>query len=256
MLEYGVIASFSCLIYLLADQSWRRIQILTGENDKLREKIQLLSGQLQKDNAYQDQLRYLSQLEERNRIAQNIHDKIGHTISGSLIQLEAAALYIDNDSAKAKRIIEKVIPLLREGIDHIRITLKNIKPATEQLGINRIKLMLDEFTATNRVQPKLLYHGDLERISQLQWRIIHDNLSEALTNVLKYAQASTVTVNIEVLDKFIKAEVKDDGIGAYHIKKGIGLSGMEERSGNLGGKLVIDGSRGFSIITLLPLEGE
>lgn len=55
-------------------------------------------------------------------------------------------------------------------------------------------------------------------------------------------------------NKVIKAEIKDDGIGAFHIKKGLGLKGMEERVAGVGGKVVFDGSKGFSVITLLPIE--
>lgn len=75
-----------------------------------------------------------------------------------------------------------------------------------------------------------------------------------MTNALKYAGATEILIKVEVLHKLVKAEVKDNGIGAFHYKKGIGITGMEERAGNAGGKVIIDGSKGFSVITLLPLE--
>jgi signal transduction histidine kinase len=73
---------------------------------------------------------------------------------------------------------------------------------------------------------------------------------------MKYGNASAIAVYIEVLNKVDKAEIKDNGIGTSSIVKGLGIRGMEERSGNIGGKIIIDGSNGFSVITLLPLEGE
>jgi len=54
----------------------------------------------------------------------------------------------------------------------------------------------------------------------------------------------------------VKAEVSDNGHGAFIVKKGLGICGMEERSGRIGGKVVVDGSKGFSVITLLPMEVE
>lgn len=252
--EYFLIGSFSYTVYLSSQKYFGRIKVLSNENDEMREKIHLLSGKLDKDIEYERQMKYTSQLEERNKIAQEIHDRLGHAIAGSLMQLEAANLLLDKDRNKTQEMIQNVINVLRDGMESIRFTLRNIKPAAEQLGINRLKLLLDEFSASNNVRITLLHTGNLERISHLQWKVIHDNMNEGLTNVLKYAGATTVSVNIEVLNKFIKAEIKDNGIGAYKIKKGLGIRGMEERSESIGGKVIVDGTKGFSIITLLPLE--
>ena len=58
---------------------------------------------------------------------------------------------------------------------------------------------------------------------------------------------------MEVLNTLLKVEIKDDGIGCIKIIKGLGLSGIEERTMNLNGKVIIDGSNGFSVIILLPI---
>lgn len=252
--EYILVSAFSYLIYLLASKSHQRVQMLAQENDQLREKVHALAGRLNKDLEYERQMKYSSQLEERNKIAQEIHDRVGHAIAGSLIQLEAARLLIENDRNKSRDIIQNVINILRAGMESIRATLRNIKPAAEQLGINRVKLLLDEFSVNNQITTTLLSGGNLERVSTIQWKIIQDNLNEALTNALKYSGATAISINIELLNKFIKVEVKDNGVGAYLVKKGLGLTGMEERSGSIGGKIIIDGSKGFSVITLLPVE--
>jgi signal transduction histidine kinase len=253
---YLLVSSFSYLVYRMGHSSKHRVQELSEVNDALREKVYLLTSQLNNDLDFQRQLNYLSQLEERHSIAQEIHDRVGHAIAGSLIQLEAAGLLVELDQSKTRDIIQNVIIVLREGMENIRATLRNIKPATEQLGINRVKLLLDEFTVNNHLKTSLVYLGNLERIAPIQWKVISDNLGESLTNTLKYSSASAISLKIEVLNKFVKAEVSDNGQGAYIVKKGLGISGMEERSGRIGGKIVIDGSKGFSVITLLPMEEE
>lgn len=254
--EYLLLVALTFLIYSLADQSYGRIQNLTRENDVMREDVHVLAGKLNRDIDYERQIKYSSQLEERNKLAQEIHDKVGHTISGSLIQLEAAKLMMDRDKAKSLEILQGTINILREGMENIRATLRNIKPAAEQLGINRIRLILDEFSVNQPIKTRLVHTGNLEKITHAEWRVITDNIVEALTNTLKYAGATTLSVHIEVLNTLIKVEVKDDGIGTFSFKKGLGIRGMEERSGTLGGKIIVDGSKGFSVITLLPLEGE
>lgn len=256
LIEYALVAFLSFFIYRLAYTYERRVRLLVRENDEMRQQNYQLSGRLHKDLEYEQQVKYSSQLEERNKIAQELHDRVGHAISGSLMQLEAAKLLMDKDREKAASIVQNVIIILRDGMESIRATLRNIKPATEQLGINRLKLLLDEFSINQRIRTTLVHDGNLERITQLQWKVIQDNLSEALTNALKYSKATAISVHIQVLNKFIKAEVKDNGIGTSIVKKGLGIRGMEERSGSMGGKIIVDGSNGFSVITILPLEGE
>lgn len=252
--QYILVSFLGLLLCVLADRAARRIQVLSGENDRLREKLHSIAGQLNKDREYERQLKYSSQLEERNKIAQEIHDQIGHALSGSLLQLEAARLYLDKDADRSGAIIQNVIQILRSGAENIRATLKNVKPPSEQLGLNRVKLMTEEFSIRHHRTAAFTYSGNLDKITPIQWKVIYDNIGEALTNALKHSGATAIAVRIEVLNKYIKAEVKDNGRGASRIKKGLGINGMEERSGNIGGKMIVDGSQGFSIITLLPVE--
>lgn len=162
---YLLVSSFSYLVYRMGHNSKHRIQGLSEVNDALREKVYLLTSQLNNDLDFERQLNYLSQLEERHSIAQEIHDRVGHAIAGSLIQLEAAGLLVERDQSKTRDIIQNVITVLREGMENIRATLRNIKPATEQLGINRVKLLLDEFTVNNHLKTSLVKGLSFKRYS-------------------------------------------------------------------------------------------
>ena len=166
------------------------ISTLKVDNEKLKEKNEALRGRLDMGVEYENQLKYLTQMEERNSLAQKIHDKVGHTIAGSLIQLEAAFLMLDKDQNMAREMLSNVVNHLKDGIESIRSTLRNIKPAPEQLGINRLKAMLDEFSVNNAIRTSLNYNGGLEPIIHTQWKIIMDNTREALTNTSKYGAAS------------------------------------------------------------------
>jgi len=139
-------------------------------------------------------------------------------------------------------------------MESIRLTLKNIKPAVEQIGINRIKLMLDEYTLNHNIKTVLLHNGNLELIPYSHWKIITESLTEALTNTLKYSDATKISISLEVLNRLLKVEIKDNGNGTTKIKKGLGINGIEERSSTVNGKVIIDSSEGFSIIILLPIE--
>lgn len=252
--EYMIFAFFSCIIYILSSNYSIKVSKIIKENDDMREKIYNLSSRLDKNYEYEHQIKYMSKLEERNEIAQEIHDKLGHTIAGSLIQLEASKLFLYKDVKRSEEIIDKVIDILRSSNESIRASLKNIKPPSEQIGINKIKTALDEFSVNSGINSSLVHTGMMDRITHIGWTVIYDNLGEALTNILKYSKATGVTVKIDVLSKFIKVEIKDNGVGASNIKKSIGIMGMEERCSKLHGKVIVDGSKGFSVINILPTE--
>jgi signal transduction histidine kinase len=252
--EYLLVLIICLLFYTLAARAYKKIQQLHSEIDELRERNYRLNININKELEYGRQTKYMTQLEERNKISQEIHDHMGHTVAGSIMQLEAVKLLLRKDKDRAEQLIENIIEVLRVGMENIRATLRNIKPPSEQLGINRLKLLADEFQSNHNIKVNLIYTGDLDKVTYGQWKVIYDNTIEAMTNTLKYARASVITIKVEVLNKLIKSEVRDNGTGACKISKGLGLRGIEERSGNLGGKVIVDGSRGFSIIALFPIE--
>ncbi|MCY6369651.1 sensor histidine kinase [Clostridium ganghwense] len=252
--EYLVVAMLSYVICNICYMYKIKIKKLTYENDSLKEKNYLLNKNLIKDIEYESQIKYMSQLEERNKIAQEIHDNIGHTISGSLMQLEAAKIIMQKDKEKSRKMLQNTIDVLREGMENIRATLRNVKPPSEQLGINKLKLILKQYEINSEIKANLYYDGELKEISHTQWKVINESVKEALTNTMKYAKASEIKVKIQTLNKLIKVEIKDNGIGSLKINKGLGMRGIEERCENINGKVIVDGSNGFSVILLLPIE--
>lgn len=251
---YILILGFSFIIFTMTRNYTDRLNSLEGQADAMRKDMHRLTKSFNENKEYLRQSEYTFKLEERNRLSQEIHDKIGHSMTGALIQMEAAKSLIDRDKEKAKELLTNSINISKEGIEDIRITLKNLKPPKEQIGINRLKLMVDEFIGKSRIKTSLIYKGDIDKISYIQWKIMIENISEALTNSMKYSNADNILVNIEVLNKFIKAEVKDNGEGSALIKKGLGIVGMEERTATIDGKIIVDGSNGFSVTTLLPIK--
>jgi len=251
--EFMIVAFFSYALCFIIYDNLERISYLRYENNKLKEKNNILAKDLSKDLDYQLQIKYTSQIEERNKIAQEIHDNIGHTISGSLMQLEAVKLIMGKDEERARAMLQSTIDILREGMESIRYTLRNIKPPMQQLGINKLKLIVSEFQLSSGMKVILIYDSKIEKISHQHWKVINDNTKEALTNSIKYSKASKIDIKLEILNRLVKVEVKDNGEGNLNIKKGLGILGMEERCENINGKLVVDGSNGFSIIMLLPI---
>lgn len=94
-----------------------------------------------------------------------------------------------------------------------------MKPPTEQIGIHRMKLFIEEFAGKHDVNIPFVYKGNLDMISPIQWKIIGENVMEALTNAMKYADATVISIDIHVLNKMVKVQVKDNGKGAVLVKE-------------------------------------
>ncbi|MGY1461486.1 sensor histidine kinase [Bacillus toyonensis] len=252
-MTYGLIVAFSFLVLTMADRYISRVVKMESQNDKMRKDMQRLTKSLHENKEYIRQSEYTFKLEERNRLSQEIHDKIGHSMTGALIQMEAAKRLLEIDKEKSAELLQNAIHISKDGIESIRVTLKNMKPPTEQIGIHRMKLFIEEFASKHDINIPFVYKGNLDMISPIQWKIIGENVTEALTNAMKYADATVISIDIHVLNKMVKVQVKDNGKGATLVKKGLGIMGMEERTASVNGKIIVDGTSGFSVTMLLPI---
>ncbi|MEH7092732.1 sensor histidine kinase [Priestia megaterium] len=250
---YVLVAAFTFFIYAGAAIYQKRTNNYEQKLDEMRVSMQKLQKHVNENKEYVRQSQYASKLEERNRLSQEIHDKIGHSMTGALIQMEAAKHVMKQDEEKALSLLQNAITISKEGIEEIRLTLKSIKPPAEQIGISRLKLFIGEFEAKHSIAMPLVYKGNLDLITPLQWKIIHENITEAITNALKYAEATMIAIELHVLNKMVKVEVKDNGKGAHLFQKGLGIAGMEERAASINGTVIVDGANGFSVTTLLPI---
>jgi signal transduction histidine kinase len=196
---------------------------------------------------------FLARLEERKRIAQKLHDGLGHVLAGGITQLEAAQTIVERDPGSAAEMMGAVNAALRTGMDDVRAELRALRPGAEELGRQGIVTMLAEFEARSGVETRVRFNAiDL---GPRLWRVVGDNLREALTNTLKHGRASQVEVSVTAMRKLLKVEVRDNGDGLPgRPRPGLGLSGMEERTREAGGTLVVDASQGFSVVMLFPRE--
>lgn len=190
-------------------------------------------------------------IEERNLISQKIHDNIGHTLAGSIMQLEAVKIVVSKDVSKGIDIIDNIANNLREGMDEIRQALRNIKPEQSQIGINQLRLILDEFSKENKIYTEIKLEGDINDISVIYWRAITDTVKESLTNTIKHSDGDNISIEISVLNKIVRLFIKDNGSNKSKFNKGMGLLGIEERVVNLGGDVSFNNGDGFSTLIIL-----
>ena len=167
-------------------------------------------------------------------------------------------MMLDKDSKRAKEGIEKSIINLREGVDDIRAALKEERPIKSKLGLNELKMKLEQFKGNHGIVTSLIEQGNMQGVNIVLWQCIHDNLEEVLTNLLKHSNATAFTLKLVTMNKLLSVEYRDNGteyIEGQSVTMGLGLEAMEERTIKSGGKFFIEHSRmGFVIKNIFICE--
>ncbi len=244
---------FSLFLMFAGISMEKKSERLSAQNMALKIEMEKLKEAGLNSKQYMLHLRHASRLEERNAIAQKLHDELGHTLSGSTMQLEASLLMMDKNREKAVNMLNTVIKNLREGTEAIRKILMRIKPEAASINIQAVKMLAMETQKKSGIMIDVIYNGDIADIDYVKWHAATINIKEALTNMMKYSNATKCIIKFERLNKLYKISINDNGIGCNAIKQGMGLQGMDERTLKIGGRLILDGTDGFCVIMLLPV---
>lgn len=227
---------------------------LEQENTRLVLESQSMQRYQLLHERYQEQLEENSRLDERRRIAQEIHDLLGHTIAAATLQLEAARTLIPQEPDQANELVSQSTKLLRDGMDQIRSAVKGMRDETEPIRLSSIELLIGKVMRDTGLMIHFLPRGDMTRLRPIHWRMIYQTIGEALSNVVRHAQATSVSIELQVMPKLFRLSVSDDGVGAESVTEGMGLQGIRERVEEIGGTLTIEGKRGLRLNCLVPLE--
>lgn len=219
-----------------------------------KETIYTLTKRLTDNNNLIKSLAYTTALEERNRLATKIHDKVGHGISGSIIMLEASVMFLDKDKQKAVTGITNAIENLRSGVDEIRLALREEKPSKSEMGKSEIAAMLDGFTVKYGIDTDTVFEGDLDRLRVDVWACIKENIAETQTNMLKYSNGKKYVVSISIMNKVAIVKYIDNGKCAGTFKKGLGLRAIEERTERSHGRCLYDTTKGFVVTNIFDID--
>jgi signal transduction histidine kinase len=218
---------------------------LLDEERRLRYELERTKAMLLRSNA---EVANIAEVKERNRLARDIHDSVGHSLAGNLIQLQAAAKLLEKDSDKAKAILGQSIQRLADTVGLLRDTVHNMKPR-EQVGIGYVKNVLDNFSFC---PIDFSYSGDFNSVPSTHLETLTTCLKQALTNAANHSRATQIQVTMETAETYSRLMVKDNGVGCAKIKEGLGLSGMRERVTNLGGHVSVHAEEGFLVVCFLP----
>ena len=196
----------------------------------------------------------MGETKERNRLAREIHDTLGHTLTGISVGIDACIAMVELAPAEAH--LERISEVARNGLLEIRRSVNELKPdALERLGLESsiTKMITDMKSVTDmqiffdcRIRP-LKFDEDEESA-------IYRVIQESLTNAMRHGKASRVRIVMERQEDTAVLTINDNGIGCGEIKNGFGTKHIMERIGMLNGTVEFKSENGFSVIARIPIR--
>ena len=196
---------------------------------------------------------------ERKRLAREIHDTLGHALTGIAAGVDACIAMIDINPEATKKQLMVISKVVRQGIVDVRNSLNKLRPgALEQHGFKgAIENMIEEFTSVSDLTITLDYRLDKVDFENTKEDILFRVIQESITNAVRHGEATHINISIYIEDQKLKLEIQYNGQGCEEIHYGFGLKQMKERLGMINGKVAYDGHHGFLTIVTIPLqEGE
>ena len=209
----------------------------------------------------QDQLSERSRAEERNRIAAEVHDVVGHALTVSLLHIGSARLALDEEPEEARRALGEAERLTRNSLDEVRASVGlmrrdapgEIAPMPDASAIPEL---VESFRCAGSAV-ELTVSGELAALGPARGLAAYRIVQEALTNATRHAPGEPVTVEISVDHSETTVAVRNDGAVHRSPASGSGLRGMRDRAEAVGGRLSAGAleeaaRRGWLVEAVLP----
>ena len=230
-----VLVSANVLLFVLS-----MILLFTGERAE-KERIRKLNEQLNDANTklrdYAVELERMTEIRERNRLARDIHDTLGHTLTGIIMGADAALALFPIAPEESQKRIQVIADSAREGLTDVRRSIKALRPdALEQHTLSEaFAELVDKFRMSTGVEIKyqqLAGHLDLAPDEE---DFVYRVVQESMTNSVRHGHAKKIDITIIKHGEILTGDVQDDGDGADELEEGFGLRHMRERLELLGG---------------------
>ena len=201
-------------------------------------------------------------LEERTRIARELHDIVAHAVSMMVVQAGAAEQVVEDDPEFTRRALETIRSTGADALSEMRRVVAMLRDSDElgaltpQPGLDALPALVEEVRSAG-LRATLAVEGEPRTLPAGVGLAAYRIAQEALTNVRRHASASEVSVRVGYDADAVRIEVVDDGVGAAAPGGGHGLVGMRERAAMYGGSVEVGSlnDSGFAVRATLPAGG-
>lgn len=252
------IAAFGFLSSILYFTKYQIIQkqLIANSMKEIEEKNLKLEKAYSKLKEHSEALEEMAALEERNRIAREIHDTVGHTLTTVLIELEAGKRLLAKDKDKGLEKINLAQEQVRKGLQDIRKSVRMLREGGDVLDfIPSIELLIKD--TIKHTEVNIIYNIDLKKdIPKALKKIIYNSLTEGLTNGIKHGECSSFDFKLWEHNEKVFFRLEDNGKGFKELITGFGLTVMKENVQELGGNFNVFSpeNKGCIIEFQLPIK--
>lgn len=229
--------------------------------EKSRREVERLVNELtianQRLREYAVDIEDLATIKERNRLAREIHDGLGHYLTTIHMQIQAALAVKGRNPDKAREILTKAQSLSQEALEDVRASVSALREGSKEESRSLPEMIekLSQDSQTIGIKPNVCVNGTPRDTSaQVQWTL-YRAAQEGISNICRHSQASEywITLNYENIKK-IQLVVQDNGRGQQEFTEGFGLIGLRERVSHLNGTFSIleNNDQGFGFEVMLP----
>jgi signal transduction histidine kinase len=206
--------------------------------------------------------RRLAVVEERNRLARELHDSVTQSLFSMSLMTQALPRLFDQNPARARERVERLSELARGALAEMRSLIFELRPAAlEEEGlVSALSKYIAAFESREGVRVTVQVTGE-RRLPIEQEETLYRIAQEALNNISKHARAASVIISLRFADGDTSLTVKDDGVGfepsaAAHGRRGFGMTSMHDRAALLGGEVHVDSApgEGTTVTVWLPRE--
>lgn len=251
---FNILISFNMVLFIVYCVYMINAQRGTIEEiNELYHEIQTANEQLQE---YASMTERMAQTRERNRLAREIHDTLGHTLTGIATGLDACLALIDISPEQTKNQLKLLSEVSREGLKDVRRSVNELRPdALERLSLDAaIRKMIMDMGQASDVKIYFSTEEKHLKFDEDEENAIYRVIQESITNAVRHGKAGKIWITLNRKDNEIWLSIKDNGIGAKDIKSGFGTKHIRERIEMLQGTVEFDGSDGFTVTAKIPIR--
>ena len=205
---------------------------------------------------YTDEVNRLTVVEERNRIARDIHDSLGHNMTALIMQLQMGQHLVQEDPVKAEKLLVNAVGTAKDSLSGIREVVETLRGVESIAPIQAIRRLVNEFAEKTGVDINCDIMGESATQNSSANIAVYRIVQEAMTNAIRHGKAERVLMKLCYSSTSIYFCISDNGVGSKAVNEGYGLKGIRERVEAFDGKVEFRTCNGFSIEGVLYLEGK
>lgn len=242
--------AFIAFLYVLLQNKISENTAIRSLNKRLSETASELKMAYIQLEDYTRTMEENAKMKERNRLAREIHDILGHSLTSIIIGLEACVAIIGFEPEIAKKQLANILELARKGLEDVRRSVRELKVDVISRSelIPAIHAMVKDINECTPVHIDFHLVGKVLKLKEDEEQTVYRIIQESITNAIRHGKATQIDLELFFEQHRIKIRIQDNGIGCEAIEDGFGLTHIKERVGILNGFVHYDTKPGHGFI--------